>query len=624
MTRPLFAIKPGEKTPIEKNYKATATTSKATLRKWHDAGFNLGYVPAHGGETVIDLDKHGEKDGEVSLAEWEKQVGHRLPETFTVLTPTGGLHLYFKGVVPYDKIGFLPGVDVICSKRYVVCPGSHTVASEENHTVDGDYTVYDRRDPADLPSWFIEEMNRARNGAGKTLSSNSSGFNVRIDPDTPEKIAAAVEIITTWPEAEEGRRNDQLFQLMCEVCKAGVSESKAAELYAEYGVDRIHLGSDLQEVGATIHSAYGERAGEFGSESHQALLSRFERLDGGETEAEDWSDMENAEVPDRKWFVKDWLLYEPGTILLFSGQGGTGKSLIGLMLAYCLATGEDWLGMKVERRAKSFIVSCEDSRDEQARRIQRVKKLYGRGLDKGLVKVWCRAGENNVLATATRTGLIVESQFLKTLKDKCLEHFKEDGGIVILDTLSDFVAINENDRMQVSQFVKHILAKFAQDVGATVILLAHPNKSNNGYSGSTAWEAAARSRWELSWVPQKDGELTLTLGKANSTMRGKQISLRYGDDFLPHVSSKTEKSTELDDLIVGMVGDAVREGNPFGRGKKSNRPIISADITDPCTGVNLGEKEIDDKVSSLLAEGRILLTRTRERNILTLPEAGKK
>ena len=617
MTRPVFAIKPGEKTPVEKNYKATATTDTATLRKWRDAGFNLGYVPAHGGETVIDLDKHGDKDGMKALAEWERKVGHHLPPTMTVITPSGGRHLYFKGIVPYDKIGFLPGVDIICSRRYVLVPGSTTEK--------GTYGVCDTFTPiAELPSWFIEEMTLARDRAGKTLSSNPAGFNVRIDPDTPEKVAAAIEIITTWPEAEEGRRNDQLFQLMCEVCKAGVSESKAAELYAEYGVDRIHLDADLQEVGATIHSAYGERAGEFGSESHQALLSRFERLDGGETEAEDWSDMENAEVPDRKWFVKDWLLYEPGTILLFSGQGGTGKSLIGLMLAYCLATGEDWLGMKVERRAKSFIVSCEDSRDEQARRIQRVKKLYGRGLDKGLVKVWCRAGENNVLATATRTGLIVESSFLKTLKDKCLEHFKEDGGIVILDTLSDFVAINENDRMQVSQFVKHILAKFAQDVGATVILLAHPNKSNNGYSGSTAWEAAARSRWELSWVPQKDGELTLTLGKANSTMRGKQIPLRYGDDFLPHVSAKTEKSTELDDLIIEMVGEAVREGNPFGRGQQSNRPIVSADITDPCTGVKLEEKEIDDKVSSLLAEGRILLTRTRERNILTLPEAGKK
>lgn len=619
MTRPLFAIKPGEKTPVEKNYKATATTDEATLRKWRDAGFNLGYVPAHGGETVIDLDKHGEKDGMKALAEWEQKVGHRLPPTMTVITPSGGRHLYFKGVVPYDKIGFLPGVDIICSRRYVLVPGSTTEK--------GTYGVCDAFTPiAELPSWFVEEMNLARDRAGKTLSSNPAGFNVRIDPDTPEKIAAAIEIITTWPEAEEGRRNDQLFQLMCEVCKAGVSESKAAELYAEYGVDRIHLDADLQEVGATIHSAYGERAGEFGSESHQALISRFERLDGGETEAEDWSDMEAIEVPDRKWFVKDWLLYEPGTILLFSGQGGTGKSILGLMLAYCLATGEDWLGMKMERRAKSFIVSCEDSRDEQARRIQRVKKLYGHGLEKGLVKVWCRAGENNVLATATREGLIVESQFLKTLKAKCEEHFQGDGGIIILDTLSDFVAINENDRMQVSQFVKHILAKFAQDVGATVILLAHPNKSNTGYSGSTAWEAAARSRWDLSWVPQKDGELTLTLGKSNSTMRGKQITLRYGDDFLPHViagGEGVEEDNAAAEVLVSMIADAYENGNPFGRTKRSQRPLVCADVIDPASGVRLEEKEVENLLNRLLSQVRVKTVHTKEGNILIPAEERK-
>ena len=609
--RPVFPLKPNEKTPVQPNFKALATTDHATIAGWwHQNHYNLGYVPATGGETVIDLDVHNRKDGGWELKKLMDSLGKKLPDTLTVRTPSGGAHLYFKGLAPYDKINFLPGVDVMCHKRYVVLPPSVTK--------DGKYEVTDNIPPAELPQWFIDEMLRRKGGAAGSPKPETKPINLTVDADTPDKIAAAVEIIRNWPEAVEGQRNDQLFQLACELCKAGVSEGKARELYAEHGMDRIHLEADATEVLNTIHSAYEEREGEFGSTSHQALIARFDKVGDTEADAEDWSDMEAADVPDRKWFIKDWLLYEPGTILLFSGQGGTGKSLLGLMLAYCLATGEDWLGMKVERRAKSFIVSCEDSRDEQARRVQRVKKLYGHGLGHGLVKVWCRAGENNVLATATREGIIVESGFLKTLKQKCEDHFHGDGGIVILDTLSDFVAINENDRMQVSQFVKHTLAKFAQDVGATVILLAHPNKTNAGYSGSTAWEAAARSRWELAWVPQKDGELTLTLGKANSTMRGKQILLRYGEDYLPHVTSKTEKNTELEDLIVKMIGDAAAEGNPFGRGRRSKRPIVSAEIIDPSTGVMLEPGEIDNRIGALLASGRIVLPHTKEGNVLLL------
>ena len=39
----------------------------------------------------------------------------------------------------------------------------------------------------------------------------------------------ARRIIEEWPQAEEGERNDQLFQLMRELCKAEVSRAKAAE-----------------------------------------------------------------------------------------------------------------------------------------------------------------------------------------------------------------------------------------------------------------------------------------------------------------------------------------------------------------------------------------------------------
>ena len=90
------------------------------------------------------------------------------------------------------------------------------------------------------------------------------------------------------------------------------------------------------------------------------------------------------------------------------------------------------------------------------------------------------------------------------LKKRGREFFRNDGGILILDTLSDIFFGNENDRSQVSQFVKRYLNRLGSDLGVTIIVLAHPAKAvsttGQGFSGSTAWEGAFRCRWELNYA----------------------------------------------------------------------------------------------------------------------------
>ena len=617
LVRPEFPLKKGEKVPLNPNYKAQATSDAKLLIGWAEEGYNLGYVPSMGGETVIDLDVHKGKNGKAELEKLAASLGQTIPQTTTVRTPSGGLHLYFKGLAPYDKINFLPGVDIMCHKRYVVAAGSKTP--------EGRYTLIMEDgspfDVADLPQWFIDEMLR-RKGASK--KSESKPLNITIDADTPEKIAAAIEIIHDWPEAVEGERNVQLFQLACELCKAGVSEKKAIELYFEHGIERLHYGMDdreRDEAGKTIHSAYEEKQGEFGSSSDQAVASVF---GPAKYDVEDWTTIAEMSVPERKWIIKDWLLSEPGTVVLFSGQGGTGKSLLGLLLAYCLATGEEWLGLPVERRAKSMIVSCEDSMQEQARRIQRIEASYKRPMEKGIVKLWCRTGANNILAYTDKHGYVVGADFLKELKEKCAAHFGKDGGIVIFDTLSDFVALNENDRTMVSQFVKHILAGFAIDLGVTVILLAHPNKTNSGFSGSSAWEGAARSRWELAWKKEKanadvmpNGALTLTLAKSNTTMAGKRILLRYGEDHLPHVTEEAKEDTTVRDRMLELIRKAEEDGRPYGPAAKSPKSILKAEIMDSFDQP-ADEKELRHALEYLLSHDLVEVIE-RKRNKVLVP-----
>ena len=58
------------------------------------------------------------------------------------------------------------------------------------------------------------------------------------------------------------------------------TEEKANELYRDCGMERLHYGADeaeWNEVVGTIHSAYRDKAAEFGSSSKQGIYNMLER-----------------------------------------------------------------------------------------------------------------------------------------------------------------------------------------------------------------------------------------------------------------------------------------------------------------------------------------------------------
>ena len=71
-----------------------------------------------------------------------------------------------------------------------------------------------------------------------------------------------------------------------------------------------------------------------------------------------WVDMskwDSEPVPERKWAIKDRVpLNQAG---LFSGEGGTGKSIIELMKNVAHVTGKDWFGSTPEHGA-SILYWC--------------------------------------------------------------------------------------------------------------------------------------------------------------------------------------------------------------------------------------------------------------------------
>ena len=87
---------------------------------------NVAIYPGSAGLLVVDIDVKGEVDGHDTLNILEAEHG-KLPDTRTAVTPSGGVHYYFR--VPGDETfgnrRIEPGgIDIRCSAGYVVASPS--------------------------------------------------------------------------------------------------------------------------------------------------------------------------------------------------------------------------------------------------------------------------------------------------------------------------------------------------------------------------------------------------------------------------------------------------------------------------------------------------------------------
>jgi hypothetical protein len=160
---------------LKKNGKAPLVAGsfngedKVEVKKWVAEGGNYGILTGKlSGIAVIDIDTHNGVSGADNLKEFCEKYDIELPDTKTVMTPSGGLHLYYNLPEKYNDVQFIQnhkeveGVDFQTHGRYVVGWGS---------TIDGlKYQVINNQPIADLPAkWFdiftdktIQKKNKKR------------------------------------------------------------------------------------------------------------------------------------------------------------------------------------------------------------------------------------------------------------------------------------------------------------------------------------------------------------------------------------------------------------------------------------------------------------------------------
>jgi RecA-family ATPase len=215
--------------------------------------------------------------------------------------------------------------------------------------------------------------------------------------------------------------------------------------------------------------------------------------------------------------------------------------------------------------------------------------------------------------------------------------------VVIIDNASDVFASNENDRTEVRGFMR-ALNLIANVTRAAVLLLAHVDKasvrggagldSNTTFSGSTAWNNSARSRWAM----VRDADTVVlrhekcNLGPLQEELRiefdpGSKTFKRFGTSPGLKAAAKLVRNTQRA-AILKLIGRAAGEG--VNLSMKANAPtnLFVVLREEPEFPNHLLRKDFFEIVrdlerEQLIAQVEYVATNKMRRQRVVLTEAGQ-
>lgn len=241
------------------------------------------------------------------------------------------------------------------------------------------------------------------------------------------------------------------------------------------------------------------------------------------------ADWQGHRPPDRQWRWDNFVPNFQATLL--TGAGAAGKSLATQQMSTCVAMGLPFLGVET-KRCPTLYITCEDDLEELHRRQEAICASLGISLEstRGHLFLLSLQGQiGNELATFDHEGKMSVAPRYREIEATCLALGVRH---VTIDNTAHTFAGNENDRHQVAAFV-NLNNGLAQAIGGSVIMVGHPNKAGDSYSGSTAWENQVRSRLYLE-IPKGDEGApvdpdmrVLRNEKANYSQRGAEVTFYW-------------------------------------------------------------------------------------------------
>ncbi|MFE3487965.1 bifunctional DNA primase/polymerase [Streptomyces griseus] len=253
-----------------------ATTDPAAVRALFAAapratgyGIACGRAPHRLIGVDLDIDPSYGSDAAGALRQLGLQHLFTIPPTVTVLTPSGGRHLWLTGpadaTVPNSAGRLAPGIDIRGSGGYLVGPGSVTTHGRYRLAPGTAHLT-----PAPCPRALLRLLTPPPGRASRTgrgpAPGGASGPGTGPGPGSPVTAARRGEgLIQFVLAAHEGQRNTRLFWAACRAYEHGFGDALADGLTAA----AVRTGLPEHEARAAIASAARLTSGR-GEEHHGA------------------------------------------------------------------------------------------------------------------------------------------------------------------------------------------------------------------------------------------------------------------------------------------------------------------------------------------------------------------
>lgn len=466
---------PGSKIASLDDWPNASMDALGVAEQWPGEAYNVAIHCR--GLAVLDVDVKGGRNG---LADLKSLPA--IPDTYTVKTPSGGYHLYFRtpeGVEVSNSAKNLPaGIDIRGANGYVLAPGS---------VVDGKkYEVLSTAPVAPAPEWLLERLRAAperKAEPGGTIGAL----------DTPAAVERAKAIIAKAAPAIEGERgNDTTYALAARLFPLGLSLDTVFELLQPWN-DRCEPPWDDDELTRILENARTYKQEPTGYDNPLHGLEPVPAPPPAPSRLVFPSDVSLDAIRERQEGALIQDLWHRGEFAVIYGDSTAGKSFVALDLAYAIARGEPWHGRQVKQGPVLYVclegasgfklrmAACEVARGKAGRnfamlpgRLVLSRNAHG---DAGLAEILTAAAE-------------LEKSAGKPV------------AAIVIDTLQRAMAgDDENSTSDMAAFVDRI-GKIQQRTGAAVVLCHHTNAAGN-MRGSTALFASADAILKVAKAPGK-------------------------------------------------------------------------------------------------------------------------
>ena len=261
-------------------------------------------------------------------------------------------------------------------------------------------------------------------------------------------------------------------------------------------------------------------------------------------------------------------------VTMIGGHGGTGKTVLALVLAAHKAAGHRWAGLEMPL-GRVLFVSLEDDGSRVLYRLLRIAEHYGLDVEALKANLVVLDGSNSEAALVTELAEFGVRRLVATATMEELREMASGFDLVIVDNASDAFDADENHRRMVRAFLR-MLGQIARDNDAGVVLLAHIDKSaarygaaGNTYSGSTAWHNSCRSRLAL---VECDGGLELRHEKSNFGPKAPTLRLAWAEHgvLIPLGEAPQADSADLEGdavAVLAAIRAAAAQGVRVGAGR---------------------------------------------------------